>query len=220
MSTVSLVTPHPDPVPGVTFPVSRVTPPPPLDLNLWIQSTDFRVTLPHQSEHLGLRGHSSHCELCSQTICWCYMSTVSKETPSQVWYLRSHAFIPRGDLSQALYLGSHIQSLLCAFSQTQYLVTQVHSLWGDVISQTLYVGHMSTVSSVNPHPDPVARVRYLPSPEDTLHTLYLRSHLQNIQDDIPTKILHLVLPVHSLQCDHPPRLSLVQFSSVQPLSHV
>ena len=162
-----------------------MTPPPPLDLNLWIQSTDFRVTLPHQSEHLGLRGHSSHCELCSQTICWCYMSTVSKETPSQVWYLRSHAFIPRGDLSQALYLGSHIQSLPCAFSQTQYLVTQVHSLWGDVISQTLYVGHMSTVSSVNPHPDPVARVRYLPSPEDTLHTLYLRSHLQKIQDDIP-----------------------------------
>ena len=141
-------------------------------------------------------------------------------TPSQILYLRSQVFSPQGDLSKALYLGSHIQSLPCAFSQTQYLVTYVHSLQGDVIFQTLYMGHMSTVSSVNPHQDLVLGVKYLPSPEDTLHTLYLRSHLQNIQDDIPTQILHLVSPVHSLQCDHPPRLSLVQFSSVQPLSHV
>ena len=102
-------------------------------------------------------------------------------------------------------LSSSIQSLLCAFSQTLNLVTHVHTLWGDVISQTMYLGHMSTVSSVNPHSDPVPGVKYLPSPEDTLHTLYLRSHLQNIQDDIPTQILHLVSPVHSLQCDHPPR---------------
>ena len=94
--------------------------------------------------------------------------------------------------------GSYIQSLLCAFSQTQYLVTHVHSLRGDVISQILYLGHMSTVLSVNPHPDPVPGVKYLPCPEDTLPTLYLRSQLQNIQDDIPGQILHLVSPVHSL----------------------
>ena len=65
--------------------------------------------------------------------------------------------------------GSHIQSLLCAFSQTQYLVAHVHSLQDDVISQILYLGHMSTVSNVNPHPDPVPGVKYLLSPEDTLH---------------------------------------------------
>ena len=149
------------------------------------------------------------------------MSTDSRVKSSQILYLlRSYVFSPQGDLSQALYLGSHIQSVLCAFSQTQYLVTHVHSLRGDVIYQTLYLGHMSTVSSVNPLPDPVPGVKYLPSSEDTLQTLYLRSHLQNIQDDIPTKILHLVSPVHSLQCDQPPRPSLVQFSSVQSLSHV
>ena len=51
--------------------------------------------------------------------------------------------------------GSHIQSLLCAFSQTQYLVAHVHSLQDDVISQILYLGHMSTVSSVNPYPESV-----------------------------------------------------------------
>ena len=57
-------------------------------------------------------------------------------TPSQILYLRSQVFSPQGDLSTALYLGSHIQSLPCAFSQTQYLVTYVHSLQGDVIFQT------------------------------------------------------------------------------------
>ena len=104
------------------------------------------------------------------------------------------------------YIWGHIYSLShIALSQTQYLVTHVHILRGAVISQILYLGHMSTVSNVNHQPDPVPGVKYLPFPEDTLHTLYLRSHLQNIQDDIPTQILHLVSPVHSLQCDHPPR---------------
>ena len=123
--------------------------------------------------------------------------------------------VPRVTSPRHCIWGSHIQSLPCAFSQTQYLVTHVHSLWGDVISQTLYVGHMSTVSSVNPHPDPIPGVRYLPPPEDTLHTLYLRSHLQNIQDDIPTKILHLVSPVHSLQCDLIPRPCTWEHTLVQ-----
>ena len=132
-----------------------MTPPDPY---LWIQSTDLRVTLPYQSEHLGCYGHSFHCELPSQTLPSCYMFTVSRMTPSQILYLRSHVFSPQGDLFQALYLGSHIQSLPCAFFQTQYLVTHVHSLRGDVISQTLYLGNMSTVSSVNPQPDPAPGV--------------------------------------------------------------
>ena len=118
----------------------------------------------------------------------------------------------QGDLFQALYLGSHIQSLPCAFSQTQYLVTHVHSLQGDVISQILYLGHMSTLSSVNPHPDPVPGVKYLPSPEDILHTLYLRSHLQNIQDDIPTQILHLgLMSTVSSVNPHPDTVSGVKY---------
>ena len=50
---------------------------------------------------------------------------------------------------------SSIQSLLCASSQTLNLVTHVHTLRGDVISQTMYLGHMSTVSSVNPYPESV-----------------------------------------------------------------
>ena len=91
------------------------------------------------------------------------------------------------------YIWGHIYSLShIALSQTQYLVTHVHSLWGAVISQILYLGHMSTVSNVNHQPDPVPGVKYLPFPEDTLHTQYLRSQLQNIQDDIPKKILNLV----------------------------
>ena len=85
------------------------------------------------------------------------MSTVSRVTLSQTLYLRSHVFSPQGDLSRI------------AFSQTQYLVTHVHSLLGAVISQILYLDHMSTVSNVNPHPDPVPGVKYLLSPEDTLH---------------------------------------------------
>ena len=140
------------------------------------------------------------------------MSTIFRVTPSQNLYLRSHVFSPQGDLSKALYLGSHIQSLPCAFSQTQYLVTHVHSLQGDVISQILYLGHMSTLSSVNPHPDPVPGVKYLPSPEDILHTLYLRSHLQNIQDDIPTQILHLgLMSTVSSVNPHPDTVSGVKY---------
>ena len=68
------------------------------------------------------------------------------------------------------YIWDHISSLShIAFSQTQYLVTDVHILRGAVISQIFYLGHMSTVSNVNPHPDPVPGVKYLLSPEDTLH---------------------------------------------------
>ena len=40
------------------------------------------------------------------------MSTVSRVKSSQILYLlRSYVFSPQGDLSQALYVGSHIQSL-------------------------------------------------------------------------------------------------------------
>ena len=120
--------------------------------------------------------------------------------------------VPRVTSPRHCTWGSHIQSLPCAFSQTQYLVAHVHSLQDDVISQILYLGHMSTVSSVNPHSDPVPGVKYLPSPEDILHTLYLRSHLQNIQDDIPTQILHLGLmsTVSSVNL-HPDTVSGVKY---------
>ena len=60
------------------------------------------------------------------------------------------------------------------------------------------------------------RVKYLPCPEDTLPTLYLRSELQNIQDDIPARILHLVSPVHSLQCDLIPRPCTWEHTSMSP----
>ena len=73
---------------------------------------------------------------------------------------------------------------------------------------------MFTVSNVNHQPDPVPGVKYLTSPEDTLHTLYLRSQLQNIQDDIPAQILNLVSCVHRLQCDRTRRPCSVQFNSV------
>ena len=63
------------------------------------------------------------------------------------------------------YIWGHIYSLShIALSQTQYLVTHVHSLWGAVISQILYLGHMPTVSSVTALPDPVPGVKYLQFP--------------------------------------------------------
>ena len=75
-----------------------------------------------------------------------------------------------GVTSPRHYIWGHISSLShIAFSQTQYLVTHVHSIRGAVISQILHLDHMSTVSNVNPHPDPVPGVKYLLSPEDTLH---------------------------------------------------
>ena len=73
------------------------------------------------------------------------------------------------------YIWGHIASLShIAFSQTQYLVTHVHILWGAVISQILYLG---------------LNICYL---QRTPFIRYLRSQLQNIQDYIPNKILNLV----------------------------
>ena len=94
MSTVSLVMPRSDPVPEVTFPVSRVTSSP-TPYTWGHTSTLSMVTPPHQNLYLR------------------YMSTVSRVTsPHQTFYFWSMSTISRVTPPfQNLYLLSYIQFL-------------------------------------------------------------------------------------------------------------
>ena len=67
--------------------------------------------------------------------------------------------------SQILYLGSHVQSLGDTTSQNLHLGSHVHSVQCEPTSQTLYLGHMSTVFSVTPLPDSVPGKKYLQPPK-------------------------------------------------------
>ena len=81
-------------------------------------------------------------------------------------HFESHIHSPQGDhTSKILYLGSHVQSLGDTTSQNLHLGSHVHSVQCEPTSQTLYLGHMSTVFSVTPLPDPVPGKKYLQPPK-------------------------------------------------------
>ena len=76
------------------------------------------------------------------------MSSVSRVIPSQTLHLVSHVHSLQGDALQILHLGSHI-----------------HSPQDDNPPQTLYLGHMATVSIVNPLPGPIPGIKCLQYPQ-------------------------------------------------------
>ena len=71
---------------------------------------DFRVIPQHWFKHLGSHVHSLQVNLPLSHYTWGHMTTISRMTPSQTLYPRSHVFSAQ---AQALYLGSHIHSLYC-----------------------------------------------------------------------------------------------------------
>lgn len=188
MSTVSKVTPSPnpahlslvhslqsdltpDPAPGVTRPVSKVTPP---EISCvwnhmctspgWPHFPDPVpvVTLPQSP---GWPQHTGPCT-------WGHMSTVCRVTLSQTLYLGSHIYSPLGDPSQTLYLESHI-----------------HSLHGDPFP-SLATGLTIPQSPGWLPSDHSPGVTYPHSPGWPTQSLSMGSHINSLQGDTPPLNAH------------------------------
>ena len=103
----------------------------------------------------------------------------------------------------------HIHILQCdSTSLSRTGVLQPQSI-GNLPSQALHLGHMSTISRMTPHLRPCAWGHMSNSLPGELppQNLHLGSHVDSLQGDPSPYTQHLGSNVHTLQGDNPPRHS-------------
>lgn len=143
---------HPDPVPGLTRQVFRVTPSQTLYLGSHVHSLQG-VIPPHPV--YWSHGHILHGDTPPRHCTWILMSAISRVTPKTI-YMGSHFHSLQGQpLPRHCTLGhKSIVPRVTPPSQNLYPGIWVHSLQGDYISQTLQLGsYVQNLQGV-PHPRP------------------------------------------------------------------